>query len=144
MCTPGRAESVWHLGTVLGFPLCRFWGSVAWNGPPSPSLPPALGRYSGQAVANALLAAVSPRRLRGRRTSSRTEVVGVEEDRKAGQIGRQGEFRIFVLAHVPEPSFPVLIYCGMLAFPTEVKERIVRGHLAYLKKKKKKCCPRLC
>lgn len=29
----------------------------------------------------------------------------------------------FVLAHVLKPSFGVIIYCGMLAFSTEVKNR---------------------
>lgn len=31
----------------------------------------------------------------------------------------------FVLAHVPKPFFGVLIDCGVLAFSTEVKKRIV-------------------
>lgn len=54
MYAPGRAEPVWHLRTVMGF-LC-----VGLEWPAIPSLPPALGKYSGQAVANTLLAAVSP------------------------------------------------------------------------------------
>lgn len=53
MYTLGRTESVWHLGSH-GFPLCRFLRCMAWICLPSPSLPPALGKYSGQAVANTL------------------------------------------------------------------------------------------
>ncbi len=36
MYTPGRAESVWHLGTVMGFLCAVFLRIVAWNGLPSP------------------------------------------------------------------------------------------------------------
>lgn len=49
MYTPGLAEAFWHLGTVMGF-LCA---GLEW--PTIPSLPLALGKYSGQAVANTLL-----------------------------------------------------------------------------------------
>lgn len=49
MYTPGQAEAVWHSGTVMCF-LCA---GLEW--PAIPSLPPALGKYSGQAVANTLL-----------------------------------------------------------------------------------------
>lgn len=43
-----------------GFPLCRFAEKRGLEWPAIPSLPPALGKYSGQAVANTLLTVVSP------------------------------------------------------------------------------------
>lgn len=54
------------------------------------------------------------------------------------QNGKQGELRGFVLAHVPKPSFGVLIYCGVLACSTEVRKRIVWPPNKRSKKKKKK------
>lgn len=89
MYTLGRTESVWHLGSH-GFPLCRFLRCMAWICLPSPSLPPAVGKYSGQAVANtqhSLLTVVRPWLLRGRRMSR-------EKNLSVSQYRRQAEFRI--------------------------------------------------
>lgn len=58
------------------------------------------------------------------------------------QNGKQGELRGFVLAHVPKPSFGVLIYCGVLACSTEVRKRIVWPPNKRSKKKKKKSAAR--
>lgn len=43
--------------------MCFLCAALEW--PAIPSLPPALGKYSGQAVANTLLTVVSPWLLRG-------------------------------------------------------------------------------
>lgn len=55
----------------------------------------------------------------------------------------------FVLAHIPKPFFGVLIDCGVLAFPVEVKKRIVWTHCMSGGGgggggDMEKCCSRLC
>lgn len=128
---PGASRVCLALRNCHGFPLCRFWRSVAWNGLPSPpclrpwaniqvkqwqtlSSPWWVHGYCGVGECPAI--------LRGDRERKR--------ERKKKKLVCQPKWETkgvqdFVLAHVPKPSFGVLIYCGMLAFSTEVRERIV-------------------
>lgn len=100
MYTPRRAEGRLALRNCHGLPFV-----APWNGPPSPSPPPALGKYSGQAVANTLLTQWRGGGDRG----------GAEEgrERKAeGKVVRQPKretrgVQDLALAHVPQPFFGV-------------------------------------
>lgn len=138
MCTPGRAESVWHLGSH-GFPLWPFWRE-AWLGKDCHSLsqPPALGKYSGQAVANTLSSPwrghdycgwenVQPWWKAGERVGG-----GLVCQPKLELRGAQG----FVLARVPKLSFWSFNSLWHASpFPQRSK-RALCGHLTV----RTKCC----